>query len=50
MAKSTGRNVGSVNLRGKRSLALYCRCCWAYDLRPKFLAKEAAREIREDRP
>jgi hypothetical protein len=47
MAKSTGRNVGSINLRGKRFLVLSCRCCEAIDLRPKYAAIEASREMRE---
>lgn len=47
MAKSTGRNVGSLNLKGKRTRVLSCGCCVAFDLRPKLLKAEATKEIRE---
>lgn len=49
MAKSSGRNVGSINLRGKLSRSLRCGCCVAYDLRPKYLAEEARVAMREGR-
>lgn len=45
--KSSGRHVGSINLRGKRSRVLNCQCCVALDLRDKVLENEARREMQD---
>lgn len=43
--KSTGRNVGSVNLNGKKSKTLSCGCCEAQDFRERELEREQAKEM-----
>jgi len=45
--KSTSRNVGSLNLRGKREKVLGCRCCVAINLKRKFEAIEHSKFIAE---
>jgi F0F1-type ATP synthase epsilon subunit len=44
--KSTAVNVGSVNLRGKKSKVLACKCCVAADLREKEFRKRADKAMR----
>ena len=46
--KSTGINVGSVNLKGKKVKRLRCGCCTAYDLRENELKKIQLKEMRDD--
>lgn len=46
--KSTGINVGSVNLKGKKEKILSCRCCTAYDLREKELERIHKKEMADE--
>lgn len=45
--KSTGANVGSVNLRGKKSKTLRCGCCTVYDFREREIERAGLKEIRD---
>lgn len=45
--KSTARHVGSVNLRGKKSLTLRCRCCEAQNFKDRELKREHTKQIKE---
>lgn len=44
--KSTPRNVGSLNLRGKKTKQLRCGCCAAFNCKEDELKKEHAKEMR----
>lgn len=45
MPRSLGlRGVGNVNLRGKKSKMMSCRCCDVVDLRGDYEARRVARE------
>lgn len=46
--KSTGINVGSVNLKGKKVKRLRCGCCTAYDFREYELEKIQLKEMKEN--
>ena len=43
--KSTSRNVGSVNLRGKKTGRLACGCCTAANFKEHLLRKEHKKEM-----
>ena len=45
--KSTSRNVGSVNLKGKKEKVLSCRCCTAYDFREREMKRADLKVIRD---
>ena len=38
-------NAGQVNMKGKKTKLMRCRCCTCVDLRDKFLKKEHEKEI-----
>ena len=44
--KSTARNVGSINLRGKKTRLLRCGCCSAFNCKEDELRKEHEKEMR----
>ncbi len=44
--KSTGINIGSVNLKGKKVKRLRCGCCTAYDFREREMKRAGLKEIR----
>lgn len=44
--KSTARNVGSHNLRGKKTKLLGCGCCEAVNFKEDELRKEHKKEMR----
>jgi hypothetical protein len=47
--KSLAGGIGSINLRGKKTKTLSCGCCAMEDLREKYAADQARREIRSAR-
>ena len=44
--KSTARNVGNVNLKGKKTRLLRCGCCEAVNVKEDELRKEHKKEMR----
>jgi hypothetical protein len=46
MAKSL-KNAGQVNLKGKKSALMRCKCCSCWDMRDGILEKLVRREIRD---
>jgi hypothetical protein len=44
---SRRRSLGWLNMHGRRSEMLRCRCCTAYDHREKELRKQHWREMRQ---
>jgi len=47
MARSFWGKAGNINLRGKKSLRLRCRCCVCQDLRGRIEKMRIQREIKE---
>ena len=47
MVQSIGGRGGNINMRGRRTMGLRCRCCVLVDLRPKFTAIEHQKEMRD---
>lgn len=45
--KSTYVNVGSVNLKGKKSKRLRCGCCTAQDFREREMERAGLKQIRD---
>lgn len=46
MPRSNAFGVGSINLKGKLSKRLRCRCCEAFNCKQDELKKEHAKEIQ----
>jgi hypothetical protein len=46
MAKSSARNCGNVNLKGKKSKTLSCFCCCCIDTRDKINRKIIEKELQ----
>jgi hypothetical protein len=47
--KSTPQNVGSLNLRGKKTRLLRCGCCIAYNYKERELKREHLKEIKKEK-
>jgi hypothetical protein len=45
--KSAGINMGSVNLKGKKTKRLRCGCCTAQDFREREMERAGLKQIRD---
>ena len=43
-----GGIAGNVNLKGKKSRMMLCRCCWAEDLKTDYIDQLAIKEMKEE--